>query len=253
MRILLVNKFHTVKGCSETYYFGLEELLQKQRNEVIYFSMKDDNNRPCEQEKYFVNHVDFNAPMSKGQTVKATLKMLYSFEAKKKFEQLIIDEMPGIIHFNIFQSQLTGSIVDVAKKYHISIVYIAHDLKSVCPNYQMMNYGAICEKCLHGKYMNCFVTGCRKDSKAKSLLATMEAEIYKIKKIYQKMDLVITPSEFCKKKIEESGVVKCPVAHMTNFLPEGTDYKNGAERGIFPLFWAVEPRKGNSDTSKGLF
>lgn len=237
MKILLVNKFHYIKGGSETYYFGLGELLEKYGHEVIYFSMKDDNNRPCEQEKYFVDHVDFNAPMGKVQTVKAALKMLYSFEAKKKFEQLIIDEKPDIIHLNIFQSQLTGSIVDVAKKYHIPIVYTAHDLKSVCPNYQMLNHGVICEKCLHGNYMNCFMTGCMKDSKAKSLLATMEAEVYKIKKIYQNIDLVITPSEFYKKKIEESGVVKCPVVHMTNFLPEETEYKNGAERGEYFLYF----------------
>ena len=237
MKICLVNKFHTVKGGSETYYFGLGDLLEKQGNEVIYFSMKDDNNHPCEQEKYFVDHVDFNAPMGKIQTVKAALKMLYSLEAKKKFEQLLIDEKPDIIHLNIFQSQLTGSIVDVAKKHKIPVVYTAHDLKSICPNYQMLNHGEVCERCLHGNYMNCFKTGCMKDSKAKSLLAMMEAEIYKWKKTYQKLDLIITPSAFYKNKIEEAGIVRCPVVHMTNFLPEGTEYKNGAEKGKYFLYF----------------
>lgn len=237
MKICLVNKFHTVKGGSETYYFGLGELLEERGHEVIYFSMKDDNNRQCKQEKYFVDHVDFNAPMGKIQTVKTALKMLYSLEAKKKFEQLLIDEKPDIIHLNIFQSQLTGSIVDVAKKHKIPVVYTAHDLKSICPNYQMLNHGEVCERCLRGNYMNCFRTGCMKDSKAKSLLAMMEAEIYKWKKTYQKLDLIITPSAFYKKKIEEAGIVRCPVVHMTNFLPEGTEYKNGAEKGVYFLYF----------------
>lgn len=237
MKVCLVNKFHTVKGGSETYYFGLGDLLEKRGHEVIYFSMKDDNNRPCKQEKYFVDHVDFNASMGKMQTVKAALKMLYSLEAKKKFEQLLIDEKPDIIHLNIFQSQLTGSIVDVAKKHKIPIVYTAHDLKSICPNYQMLNHGEVCERCLYGNYRNCFKTGCMKDSKAKSLLAMMEAEIYKWKKTYQKLDLIITPSAFYKKKIEEAGIARCPVVHMTNFLPEGTEYKNGAEKGEYFLYF----------------
>lgn len=237
MKICLVNKFHTVKGGSETYYFGLGELLLKRGHEVVYFSMKDENSRPCEQEKYFVEHVDFNAPMSKIQTVKAALKMLYSFEAKKKFEQLITDEKPDIIHLNIFQSQLTGSIVDVAKKYHIPIVYTAHDLKSICPNYQMMNHGEICEKCLSGNYLNCFQTGCMKDSKAKSLLATMEAYVYQWKKTYQKLDLIITPSAFYKSKIEEAGIAKCPVIHMANFLPEGTEYQCHNPKGDYFLYF----------------
>lgn len=224
MKILLVNKFHNVKGGSETYYFGLGEMLKKAGHEVIYFSMKDEKNVPCEQEKYFVENVDFNAPMGKRKLIKASLKMLYSFEAKKKFDKLLTDEKPDIIHLNIFQSQLTGSIVDVAKKHKIPIVYTAHDLKSVCPNYQMINHGEICEKCIGGNYINCFKTGCMKNSKLKSLLATVEAYVYKFKKTYEKIDLIITPSAFYKKKIDEAGVAKCPVIHMANFLPEGTEY-----------------------------
>ncbi|MBQ4259142.1 MAG: glycosyltransferase [Lachnospiraceae bacterium] len=237
MKVLLVNKFHYIKGGSETYYFGLGELLKKHGCEVIYFSMKDEKNFPCEQEKYFVGNVDFNAPMGKLQTIKAAIKMLYSFEAKKKFEQLIQDEKPDIIHLNIFQSQLTGSIVDVAKKYKIPVVYTAHDLKSVCPNYQMLNHTEVCEKCLHGNYTNCFKTGCMKDSKLKSLLATLEAYVYKIRKTYQKMDLIITPSAFYKKKIEEAGIAKCPVVHMPNFLPEGTEYGCKREGGDYFLYF----------------
>ena len=198
--------------------------------------MKDEKNVLCEQEKYFVENVDFNAPMGKFQLLKASLKMLYSFEAKKKFDQLLRDEKPDIIHLNIFQSQLTGSIVDVAKKHKIPIVYTAHDLKSVCPNYQMMNNGILCEKCIGGNYTNCFKTGCMKNSKLKSLLATMEAYVYKWRKTYKKVDLVITPSNFYKQKIDEAKVFDCPVIHMPNFLPEGTEY-SVSEVGDYILYF----------------
>lgn len=237
MKICLVNKFHYIKGGSETYYFALGELLEKNGHEVIYFSMKDEKNRSCVQEKYFVENIDFNATMSKLQTIKAALKMLYSFEAKNKFKQLIEDEKPDIIHLNIFQSQLTGSIVDIAEKYKVPIVYTAHDLKSICPNYQMMNHGELCERCIHGNYWNCFKTGCMKDSRAKSLLATMEALVYKWKKTYQKMGLIITPSAFYKRKIEEAGIAKCPVIHIPNFLPEGTEYHCENPSGDYFLYF----------------
>lgn len=244
MKILLVNKFHNVKGGSETYYFGLGEMLKKAGHEVIYFSMKDEKNVPCEQEKYFVENVDFNAPMGKLALVKASLKMLYSFEAKKKFDKLLTDEKPDVIHLNIFQSQLTGSIVDVAKKHKIPIVYTAHDLKSVCPNYQMMNKGKICEKCINGNYTNCFKSGCMKNSKLKSLLATLEAYAYKLKKTYKKIDLVITPSAFYKKKIDEAGVFKCPVVHMPNFLPEGAEYSISEPGSYILYFGRLSHEKG---------
>lgn len=237
MKICLVNKFHYIKGGSETYYFGLGELLKKKGHDVIYFSMKDKKNVPCEQEKYFVDNVDFNCKMSPGRLVKTSLKMLYSFEAKKQFEKLIMDERPDLIHLNIFQSQLTGSIVDVAKKYNLPVIYTAHDLKSVCPNYMMLNHGHVCEKCLHGNYINCFRSCCMKNSRAKSLLAAMESTVYKQRKIYKKIDLVITPSKFYKNKLEESGVFDCDIVHIPNFLPEGTEYKNVRNGGDYFLYF----------------
>lgn len=237
MKILLVNKFHYVKGGSETYYFGLGDLLRRHGHEVIYFSMQDPKNQPCDQSQYFVKNIDFNAHMGIFKLIKTARNMLYSREAKRKFKKLLLAERPDVIHLNIFQSQLTGSIVDAAYRMHIPIVYTAHDLKSICPNYQMLNHGEVCEKCLHGDYSNCFKTSCMKDSKLKSLLATMEANTYKRRKIYQKLDLVITPSAFYKKKIEEAGIMRCPVIHMANFLPEDTVYEASNVSGDYLLYF----------------
>lgn len=237
MKILLVNKFHYIKGGSETYYFGLADLLRAHGHEVIFFSMKDEKNFPCSEEKYFVENVDFNAPMSKLATAKAAWRMLYSREAKKKFEALLLAEKPDLIHLNIFQSQLTGSIVDVAKKHGIPMVYTAHDLKSVCPNYQMLNHGAVCEKCLGGKYGNCAKEKCMKDSGAKSLLATMEARTYRFRKIYKKIDYVITPSRFYREKLKESGVFDCEIEYMANFLADDSLYATAPSEGDYFLYF----------------
>ena len=247
MKICLVNKFHYIKGGSETYYFGLGDLLQKRGQEVVYFSMKDERNIPCAQEKYFVENIDFNSRMNPLKMAKTSLKLLYSLEAKKKFEQLILDERPDLIHLNIFQSQLTGSIVEVAKKYGLPVVYTAHDLKSVCPNYTMLNHGHVCEKCLHGNYMNCFRSGCMKNSRAKSLLASMESMVYQYRKIYKMIDLVITPSDFYKRKLKKSGVFDCEIIHMPNFLPAGVEYKNVRNGGDYFLYF------GRLSIEKGIY
>lgn len=226
-----------MKGGSETYYFGLAELLRKQGHEVIFFSMKDERNVPCEQEKYFVENVDFNAPMSKLQMVKAGLKMLYSFEAKKKLEKLIIDEKPDIAHLNIFQSQLTGSIVDVLYKNHIPMVYTMHDLKVLCPCYTMLSHGKICEKCVSGNFWHCVRNRCMKDSLLKSILAAIESRIYRLNKTYRKLDLIITPSAFYKAKLENAKITNSPIEHLRNFLPVGTEYAKDIEVGDYYLYF----------------
>ncbi len=237
MKILLVNKFHHVVGGSERYLFGLGELFTAMGDEVIYFSMKDEQNVPSPQSRYFIRHIDFNEPVGAVQLVHNSLHVLYSFEAKKNFSQLLDDEKPDIVHLNIFQSQLTASIVDAAAARRIPIVYTAHELKSICPNYQMLNHGKICEKCLDGNYWHCFMEGCMKDSRMKSLLASMEANVYKMRKTYRKMDLVITPSDFYRRKIEQAGVMRCPVLHLKNFLPAETVYESSGRDGRYLLYF----------------
>ena len=244
MKVLLVNKFHYIKGGSETYYFSLGDLLEKRGHQVIWFSMKDERNLPCAQSKYFVNNVDFNASGNPVKTAGAAMHLLYSREAGRKFARLLDDEKPDIIHLNIFQSQLTGSIVDEAYKRQIPVVYTAHDLKSVCPNYLMMHHQKVCEQCLGGHYWHCFTNSCMKSSRAKSLLAAMEAYVYALRKTYWKIDYVITPSFFYKNKLEAADIYQCPIEHVKNFLPEGTIYDEGSRGSYFLYFGRLAREKG---------
>lgn len=90
----------------------------------------------------------------------------------------------------------------------------------------MLVNGKVCEKCLHGEYLNCIKNKCVKGSTAKSTLAAIEAMNYKRMKIYDDIDLYITPSYFYKKKLEESGIIHSQIIHMKNFLPTDTVYSD---------------------------
>lgn len=245
MKILLVNKYHYVKGGSETYYFGLAKLLQAHGHEVIYFAMADERNLPCKQEKYFVSNVDFNGKTSKMQKVKAGFRVLYSFEAKKSISALIEQEHPDVVHINLVHRHITLSIVRAIRKYNIPIVLTVHDLNCVCPNHEMLSNGKVCELCLHGKYSNCIKNKCMKGSTVKSALAAIEAVNYRRMKIYDDIDLFITPSEFYKKKFEESGIIHSEIKHMKNFLPVDTVYSyDNPDKGYLLYFGRISEEKG---------
>ena len=207
--------------------------------------MHDKKNYPCLQEEYFVDNIDYNVPMNLFQAVKASLKLLYSFEAKNKFERLIITERPDVIHLNIFQSQLTASIVDVAKKYNIPIIYTAHDLKAICPTYLMMNHGKICDACINGNYWKCISTSCMKNSKAKGVLAAMEAEVYKLDKTYEKIDLIICPSKHHQKRLIQGKIPCEKTVYLPNFLPKETEFSVGGNKANYFLFFGrLSVKKG---------
>lgn len=246
MKILMINKFFYIKGGSERYYFSLKKLLEDNGHIVIDFSMQDNKNFESKYSEYFVKNIDYNKKQSLFLKIKVGLKIIYSFEAKRKLKKLIKATKPDIAHLHIFQHQLTSSIIDVLKKYNIPIVYTAHDLKILCPNYKMLdNDGNVCELCNNNQYYKCFNKKCIKKSYSKSFIAMIEAYYNRLKNNYKKIDYIITPSKFYKDKIVEYGYDSDKVIHINNFL-DGNDIKfdNSIESNYYLYFGRLSEEKG---------
>lgn len=246
MKILMVNKFYYIKGGSETYYFALKNLLEKNGHTVIDFSMKDERNFNSLYSDYFVEKVDYNGKMNVVQQVKAAFNIIYSLEAKRNLTRLIQETKPDIAHLHIFQHQLSPSILDVLKKYKIPVVYTAHDLKMLCSNYVMMTGGEICEECKGGKYINCLKKKCVKDSLLKSAVNMTEGYFHKWKKSYDVIDRIITPSAFYREKFIEFGVKEDRVIHLPNCLERECPHVNASEERecYFLYFGRLSREKG---------
>lgn len=237
MKVLLINKFHYMRGGSETYYFAQAEALRAKGHEVICFAMQDEKSFPCEQEKYFVSNVDYNGKQNIKSKISAGIKLFYSFEAKEKMEALIKAERPDVAHIGLLHRQITFSVVDVLKKYNIPIVMTMHDLIFSCPNYTMLTKGEICEACVEHSTINCVKKKCVKESTSKSILAALEAEFLKFTKSYDKIDLYIMECDWYKKIMERSNVTKSQIIHKTNFLPINQEYKFSSNYQDYILYF----------------
>lgn len=259
MRILLVNKYFYRKGGAETYFFALAEGLKALGHEVAFFSMKHPNNEQSYWNKYFVSEKDYVGEISAFKKVQEASTLIYSFEAKRKFEALLEEFKPDVIHMNNVHRQLTLSILDAPylKKHHVPVVYTAHDYILLCPAYTMVNgRGEVCDACLDRHFSHATKNVCVKGSRAKSALATMEAEFLKLHHSYDKIDLIIAPSQFMKNKLDEGGFAGKTVA-MQNFLTDSQmamgarvanthkfeDTKAGA-RPYFLFFGRLSKEKG---------
>lgn len=253
MKILLVNKFHYLKGGSEKYYFDLAKLLQEHGHEVAFFSMQDEKNIKTGCKEYFVENSDMNS-----KNIFKALDVIYSRKNKKAMEKALDDFKPDIVHLNNFQRQLSASIIKPIKKRNIPIVFTAHDLQAICPAIVMLDsQRQICEKCLNGKYVNCAKNKCIKNSGLKSILGTVESKYYRYKKIYiNKIDKIITPSEFYKLKLIQDGIPGNNIEAIHNFIDmdnynvevedDGYAFYFGRlikEKGIFTLLEAFKSLK----------
>lgn len=242
MKILLVNKFHYLKGGSEKYYFDLAKLLQEHGHEVAFFSMQDEKNIKTNCKEYFVENSDMNSK----NPLKA-FDIIYSRKNKKVMEKALDEFKPDIVHLNNFQRQLSASIIKPIKKRNIPIVFTAHDLQAICPNKTMLDsQNNICEKCLNGSYKNCINKKCIKNSKLKSSLGAIENLYYKNKKIYKdKINYIITPSEFYRKKFIEYGVNDRKITSIHNFIQ--LPNKNKEIIGNYAIYF------GRISKEKGIF
>lgn len=222
MRILLVNKFFYHKGGAETYFFALAEGLKALGHEVAFFSMQHPKNKQSYWSKYFVSEKDYVGKTSAFQKAREAATLIYSFEARKKFDALLREFKPDVIHLNNVHRQITLSILDAPylKDHRVPVVYTAHDYILICPAYTMVNgHGEVCDACLDGRFRHALANTCVKGSKVKSGLAMLEADFLRWHKSYDKIDLIIAPSEFMKHKLEQGGFVGRVVV-MRNFLTD---------------------------------
>lgn len=244
MKILLVNKFHWNKGGSEKYYFELGQLLKKHGHKVAYFSMEDEKNIKTGDKEYFVPKFDLN----NSSKLKA-LDVISNKHNQKIMEQALDDFKPDIVHLNNFQRQLSASIIKPCIDRKIPIVFTAHDVQAICPAITMMdNDKKPCELCMHGKYMNCIKKSCNKGSKLKSILGALEGYYYRIHKIYtEKINYIITPSEFYRKEFIEDGVNENKIQAIHNSI-EMDDYNVKTEDDGYALYFGrLSKEKGILD------
>ena len=246
MRILLVNKFHYLRGGSEKYYFELAQLLKSKGHTVGFFSMKHEENITTGDAEYFVEEIDLNT----GSKLKA-LDVIYSQENKRLIAKALEEFKPDIVHINNFQRQLSASIIDAIKEKNIPIVMTAHDLNPICPASIMLYNGEVCDDCITKGYAQCIKKKCVKGSTLKSSLGVMEKKYYDIHKVFRKIDCIISPSEFNKNQLVNGKLKYNEIVALHNFVNESerNDYVLGdyafylgrlsKEKGILNLIEAI--------------
>lgn len=190
--------------------------MRRLGHQVAQFAMAHPENRKSQWQDWFVRQIDYdNASMA--ENILNAGKIMYSPEARKKIGKLIEKFKPDIAHLHIFQHQLSPSILFELKKRGLPVVYTAHDLKSVCPNYKMLSKGRVCEKCKGRRFYQCFLNKCTKNSYLKSLICTVEMYCHSLLKVYDLVDLIVTPSAFYERKLVEFGFPEDKVVWVPNF------------------------------------
>lgn len=222
MNILLINKFLYPKGGSETYILKLGRILESHGHRVEYFGLANEKNTVGNRAGAYVTDMDFSKGIRANLT--APLRIVYSSEARRKLRRVLEDLQPDVVHLNNIQYHLTPSMLLELEAYRrrtgrrVKIVYTAHDYQLICPSHGLFDAQLrICEKCLGGNYLHCLGTKCLKNSRAKSLLATLDGFFWKWSKAYSYIDTIICCSAFMKSKLDTQQRFRDKTVAIHNF------------------------------------
>lgn len=214
MKILLANKFYYRRGGDCICMINLEQLLRDNGHEVAVFAMDYPENIDTPWNKYFPSEVKFS--MGPG-LVKTFARTLGYGDVVSKFEKLLDDFKPDVVHVHNIHTQLSPVIVEIAHKHGIRTVWTIHDLKLLCPRYDCLRNGTPCEECFSDK-SKVLEYRCMKNSLPASLLAYIEAKKWSVSRLGEITDIFLCPSEFMAKKMAQGGYPQDKIVAMSNFI-----------------------------------
>ena len=243
MNILSINKFFWRKGGSETVFFSEKDMLEAEGHSVIPFSMQGEKNELSPYSDFFVDEVDYSKPGIKNRLVTAS-KIIYSFDAKEKIQKLLHHVKPDLAHFHIFQHQISPSIFGVLQKRNIPIILTLHDLKPICPSYKNYVNGKVCNACNGGKFYNCAIKKCTKNSRLGSLINTVEMYFHYAMGYYQSVDRYIAVSKFYKEKMIEAGFPESKIDYLPNYIEASEFEPNSEDKGYMLYLGRLSEEKG---------
>jgi len=223
MRVLHVNKFLYRRGGAESYMLDLARLQREAGDDVAFWSMQHPQNQPDPNEDVFAPRMELNPPAETwAGRAKAAAGVIYRPSARAGIEQMLHRFRPDVVHLHNIYHQLSPSILRPVARRGIPMVMTLHDYKLVCPTYQFLDHGEICEACLPRRFHQATVRRCNQGSLSGSLLATVEVSLHRALGAYDPIEVLICPSEFMRRKMLEGGIDAERLLHVPHFCDVGS-------------------------------
>jgi len=207
MRILYCNKYNYPFSGTEVYLFELMQMMREQDHQVALFSMANPRGGPLPYDQHFVPHLDFkNKEDGPFKRLRLALSTIYSQDARRRLGEMIEEFRPEVAHIRNIYHHLTPSILWELKRRNIPVLYHLNDFKLLCPTYNLVSRGRICERCQGGQFWKVVHEGCYFGGRQKAVVLAAEAYLHRWIGTYKScVDRLLVPSHFVRSKLIASG------------------------------------------------
>jgi glycosyltransferase involved in cell wall biosynthesis len=250
MKILLINQNYQLRGGADRYYFETIKVLEANGHQVIPFAAGHQDDFKTEYSKYFSRISGTGKELPNMSTVKKMqlfINSIYSFEAASQLEKLIKKSNPDIAHVHNVLPHLTPSIFPVMRKYNLPTVQSLHDWHIVCGGAFLYTQDRVCERCKGGKYYNCLLYKCDRQSFFASLAAMLSKYADKLFNLWEGgVNIYAVPNKYMLDRIVDWGFSREQIYTIPNpFSLEGLTPT--FQVGSYVVWY------GRLTTAKGIF
>jgi glycosyltransferase involved in cell wall biosynthesis len=218
MTILMVNKFHYLRGGAERYVFDLTRLLEREGHRVIPFATHHRENVSSPYSADFIPAPDFDSPAGPGAALRAAGRVIYSRSARRALAQVLARHQPDLVHLHNIAHHFSPSVLDELRRAGLPVVQTVHDFKLLCPTYLMLCHGEICERCAGGNVVHAILHRCNRGSVLRSAVSAAESFLAATRDAYAPVRRFLCPSLFLLEKLRARGFAPERLVHLPLFV-----------------------------------
>jgi glycosyltransferase involved in cell wall biosynthesis len=236
MRILVANKFWYRRGGLERVMFDEIRWLEDDGHEIAHFSTAHPDNEPSPWSSYFTPYIELGegGSLSASDRARAAARLFSNREAARRFDRLVEEFRPDVVHVHGIHRQLSPSILAVARRHGVPAVQTLHDYHHVCPADVLLRAdGSVCDprRCGRAWYGAAVGGRCVRGSLGASALSAGETGWQRLTRAYERgIARFISPSRFMAERMAEGGWT-VPIDVVPNAI-DAVEARNGAGSGF---------------------
>lgn len=207
MRILHVNKFLYRRGGAEAYALDLADAQRAAGHEVGFFAMDHPENQPDAHQPWFPDRIELDPmPSTVRGRVAGVGRMVWSVQSWRGVQEVVHRFRPDVAHLHNVYHQLSPSVVRGLTAAGVPVVMTLHDYKLICPSYQLLADGQVCERCVTGGPLQAIPVRCKGGSFAATAVLAGESWIHRRTGAWDGVDLFVSPSRFLASRVVAGGM-----------------------------------------------
>ncbi|MGH2396060.1 MAG: glycosyltransferase family 4 protein [bacterium] len=251
MVILVVHSRYFLSAGPERYLFNVMELLEREGNTVIPFSVAHSRNRASPYAKYFLQALGdgderFFDEIAKTPRNVAKLigRNFYSWEAIRKLGRLLTDHPVDVAYVLGYWRWISPSILHVLAARRIPIVVRLSDYHMLCSKSTFLRQGKPCELCKQGAWRHALRYRCVQGSLPVTLADVSARWLHGTLGSFDLIHRFVAPSRFLFQKMIEGGYSENRLALLPTFIDTSGIRPNYCPGDYLLYFGRIAPEKG---------